>query len=273
MNVSSYIFNGENHFLGECLNCKSVSIQTRSSVAEIYEGRESNDFSTRKNAALMRAREFAARFYARGIMRFVGGHAARRETVADVGCGRGDVALGLSKLPERMTVMAVDLAAAPPLLLVGAPVAYFETDAFLRSDVCVDLIVLRHVLEHFEDPGARLSELATKLGCGGVIYVEVPNARSIWRQWLGRNWAGYYAPFHTCVPTEKGLRALAGRSGLEVFAVKGCNPPIIGATLLHWMHRRYNLAVLIGLALYPAQWLAAAITGRPDAVAVLMRRP
>ena len=90
--------------------------------------------------------------------------------------------------------------------------------------------------------------------------------------WVGTGPA-ISAPFHTCVPTEKGLRALAGRSGLEVFAVKGCNPPIIGATLLHWMHRRYNLAVLIGLALYPAQWLAAAITGRPDAVAVLMRRP
>lgn len=41
----------------------------------------------------------------------------------------------------------------------------------------VDLVILSHVLEHFEDPGEHLRQIRKILPAGGYLYVEVPGLR------------------------------------------------------------------------------------------------
>ena len=58
-----------------------------------------------------------------------------------------------------------------------------------RSAEQWDAAIMRHVLEHFENPVAALQCVAHLLRAGGKLYVAVPNMNSWHRRWHG--WSGY----------------------------------------------------------------------------------
>ncbi|MFO7534862.1 MAG: class I SAM-dependent methyltransferase, partial [Kiritimatiellia bacterium] len=80
-----------------------------------------------------------------------------------------------------------------------------------------DVIVLKHVLEHLQNPIAMLQHLATWLTKTGMIYVRVPNAAS-WAVTLSRrSFIGHLKPFeHLFYYTPASLSRLCAAAGLNV---------------------------------------------------------
>ena len=84
----------------------------------------------------------------------------------------------------------------------------------LDADKKYDLIVLRHVLEHIEDPGDFLRELKTHLKESGFILVTIPNINSIGRYLFKEKWE-WVLPWHLHFYHPKTLKALAEKTGFE----------------------------------------------------------
>ncbi len=57
-------------------------------------------------------------------------------------------------------------------------------------DRAFDVIICSHVLEHVKEPEQVASELASKLGVGGVMYVETPTAKSLRLPQAADGWWG-----------------------------------------------------------------------------------
>jgi len=102
--------------------------------------------------------------------------------IVDVGCGKGGF---------------VDLMRLEGLNAVGYDNTYEGNSPYVRktffsssSHEHGDLLTLRHVLEHVQDPWAFISDLAFANGRKGLLYIEVPDL-----VWILKNHA-YYDLFH-----------------------------------------------------------------------------
>ena len=84
-----------------------------------------------------------------------------------------------------------------------------------RSAHKFDLVVMRHVVEHFADPFAVLQQALSHLREGGYVIVVVPNIDCIGRYLFDTKWT-WVLPYHCNFFTPKSLRALAGRAGIEM---------------------------------------------------------
>jgi SAM-dependent methyltransferase len=80
-----------------------------------------------------------------------------------------------------------------------------------------DIVYLMQVFEHLRDPHEFLQELSRILKNGGMLYLAVPNAASIWRKVFSHNWvSGWFAPFHLFHYTSDTLEKLAGQHGFDL---------------------------------------------------------
>lgn len=80
-----------------------------------------------------------------------------------------------------------------------------------------DVVYMMQVIEHVARPHDFLSEVRRILRPGGLVYLAMPNALSIWRRVFGANWvAGWFAPFHLFVYSAVGIGKLAQAHGFEV---------------------------------------------------------
>lgn len=75
-----------------------------------------------------------------------------------------------------------------------------------------DMVVMRHVLEHFTDPYEALKDMHALLKPGGRLYVAVPNMGS-WHSRF-RGWPGY-EPYHVQYFGKQSLAVLLRRSGFQ----------------------------------------------------------
>ena len=87
-------------------------------------------------------------------------------SLIEVGCGKGVFLEKLSQRGYAVTGMDPAYEGDNPAILKQ----YFSPAAGVRADC----IVLRHVLEHIQDPVAFLQLLRDSNGGGGKIYIEVP---------------------------------------------------------------------------------------------------
>lgn len=69
------------------------------------------------------------------------------------------------------------------------------------------VISMWHVLEHLSDPAQMLSIAAERLQPGGVLFLGVPNPRSLQFRLLRTHWAHLDAPRHLCLMPEEALVA------------------------------------------------------------------
>ena len=95
-----------------------------------------------------------------------------------------------------------------------------KVDDFSRipfADGEFDVVYLMQVFEHLRDPHGFMKELARVLKNGGVLYLAVPNADSIWGKVFGDNWvSGWFAPFHLFHYNSAALAKLAAQHGFDV---------------------------------------------------------
>ena len=144
--------------------------------------------------------------------------------VLDLGCGSGAWAIPLLDHCDRMTCVDLDpanLARLGELTPIGAqhkiqtvPQASLD---FLRGceDQSFDHVLCMFSLEHDTDPRQSLAEIHRVLRYGGKAVVLVPSADALQRRLLGAGFYWFQAPWHTCLPSQRGLRQLAMRLGFQ----------------------------------------------------------
>jgi SAM-dependent methyltransferase len=133
-----------------------------------------------------------------------------------------------------------------------------KVDDFLHipfADEEFDVVYLMQVFEHLRDPHGFMQELARILKSGGMLYLAVPNAASIWRKIFGDNWvSGWFAPFHLFHYNRDALAKLAAQHGFDVVESWSSTPE-------SWF--RLNLKA----CLYPGEnrldWRKSCLDSRP----------
>src|SRR5437870_11595841 len=78
-----------------------------------------------------------------------------------------------------------------------------------------DAIRLSHVLEHLTDPQGTLREISRILKPDGLVYVTVPNTRSL-NFWLfGKEWYSLDTPRHVISYSLSALKFLCDATGFD----------------------------------------------------------
>lgn len=95
----------------------------------------------------------------------------------------------------------------------------------MSTDEIFDVIILRHVVEHFEKPDAILTSLKKHLCPGGVILVVVPNIKCIGRLLFGIHWT-WVLPWHCNFFTPRSLKRLLNESGYAVETIYQTPSPL-----------------------------------------------
>jgi len=78
-----------------------------------------------------------------------------------------------------------------------------------------DVVVLRHIVEHFADPGLVLQKVRHFLKEGGVVFVIVPNINCLGRYLFETKWA-WVLPWHCNFFSPKSLHAFLRREQFDV---------------------------------------------------------
>ena len=91
--------------------------------------------------------------------------------------------------------------------------ATVETARFAPGSL--DAVSLWHVLEHVDDPGAALDDVARWLCPGGALLVGVPNLASLQARLAGERWYHLDLPRHRTHFTPAGVEALLAAHGFE----------------------------------------------------------
>ena len=143
-----------------------------------------------------------------------------QDRLLDVGCSQGfflDTAhehTGCAVAGIDLDAGSVDLARARG----GAPAEY--TVGRLIDDPLppgsASVITFFECLEHDPDPVATLIAARRALRPGGLVVIEVPNWRSVWRVVFGRRWMPLLAPQHLVHFTPDTLGATLERAGFQL---------------------------------------------------------
>jgi 2-polyprenyl-3-methyl-5-hydroxy-6-metoxy-1,4-benzoquinol methylase len=133
----------------------------------------------------------------------------------DVGCGSGWISnvwaqngfqvTGLEPSPARCSL-------AREKYKLNVLNEYVENTSF---DGCFDISILRHVIEHFQDPGSVLKKIHGSLTNDGVVLVVVPNIDCIGRYLFGVDWE-WVLPWHCNFFNKRSLETLLEESGFEI---------------------------------------------------------
>lgn len=171
-------------------------------------------------------------------------NAAGQELLVDVGCGRGTMLRRARRAGWRGTLHGIEPSeevAARTREVVGATVDVSTVEAVDLEPDSVDVIILRHVIEHVRDPEAVLRTLRAALKPGGIIYVATPDRRALTERVFRSYWHGYDPPRHLHAFTSGGMRTLLDRVGLEVVEQRWDFSPQMWSASLH--HRLQDTRV------------------------------
>jgi len=89
---------------------------------------------------------------------------------------------------------------------------YIENAEFDRE---FDVVVLRHIIEHFADPGAVLRKIRGFLKKDGVVLIVVPNINCLGRYLFETRWA-WVLPWHCNFFTPRATRKFLSGESFEV---------------------------------------------------------
>ena len=143
----------------------------------------------------------------------------------DIGCneGRGLVFYSQNGFqPEglEINVKAAAVARAQGFMVHTMPLEQFNPSGFF------DVIVLSNVLEHALDPIGMLKHVHRLLQPNGQVWISCPNADSLWRYRLGRNWIHWHIPFHLWHFSPRSLEAMLAFAQFHIMEMQTFDPAI-----------------------------------------------
>ncbi len=147
------------------------------------------------------------------------------KTLLDIGCGGGTFlkaalaagfdARGLESSPEAASIAE---SVAPGRVEVAG-----EGELAERG-VQFDALTLFHALEHVPEPFRYLKALRKLLKPEGLLFVQVPNCRSLQARVFGPRWYGLDCPRHLYNYSAFSLLHLLGRAGFRIHRVRHFSP-------------------------------------------------
>jgi SAM-dependent methyltransferase len=149
--------------------------------------------------------------------------------LVDVGCGKGTF---LETLRQRGFARVHGVDVDPRLVEIGRSgrglsLAVGSAETIPHADGALDAVTSFHVLEHLDDVGSALREVARVLRPGGVFLVEVPDASKYAAERVfDFFWVGMKEHVNHFTPTT--LREVLGRHGLRVTSMRQTRQRIFG---------------------------------------------
>lgn len=212
----------------QCVNCAHLQLHPRpadSALGTIY---PANYYSYQMKKISPFALAVKARMDERKFKGIVGMHGRKPRSFLDVGCGDARYLKLMQRwgLPvQDVHGLEIDASVVAELRGHGLNVVCgrADTEAGLAhiADGSLDLITMFHVIEHLDDPGAVIKNLARKLAPGGLLVVETPNFDSLDARIFGdRYWGGYHFPRHWHIFRPQTLSKLGEDRGLQVRALR-----------------------------------------------------
>jgi SAM-dependent methyltransferase len=140
-----------------------------------------------------------------------------------------------------------------------------------------DIVMFRHIIEHFADPGAVVRKVAGLLNDDGLLFVIVPNINCLGRYLFGTKWS-WVLPIHCNFFTPGSIRALLERSGYEVLECYQTPSPIyfpqsilrvFPNRLLSSLFNRYKAAFMLLFAPFA---ILGSLLGMGDNLNVIARK-
>ena len=140
--------------------------------------------------------------------------------ILDVGCGNGNYLYSLRELGWETYGVEIDEQACHYAREVLGLTIFQGTleEAHLPHNF-LDVITMRHVLEHLPDPGRSLAEVYRLLRAGGSVLLETPNIESLQARFFKARWFHLDIPrhlYHFAPATLQALLQKAGFSGIQL---------------------------------------------------------
>lgn len=146
----------------------------------------------------------------------------------------------------------------------------------LEIGMPVDVVVLRHVIEHFESPGIILDKVRGFLNDNGLVFLVVPNINCLGRYMFETEWA-WILPWHCNFFTPESVRAFFENKGFEVVDLYQTPSPLyfpgsfmrkLKSPLVDWLLRRNKI---LSMLLFAPLAVLGNFLGMGDNINVLAR--
>lgn len=206
--------------------------------------------------------------------------AAKPGTALDVGCGRGDLAVGLKERGWRVSGLDASARACEAARARGIDASEATIES-LDADSAYDAIVFHHSLEHVTDPVESLRAARRALKPGGLLMIGVPNFGSRRARASGANSWLLELPRHRFHFTPESMRRALDAADLETQSLRESAAVLDTIANLQQRAIGHNLesgpAFLAGYALtvaaFPLAWARNEVQGGGALLNVVARRP
>lgn len=137
-------------------------------------------------------------------------------SILDIGSGAGKNLLSLGQLYPKSNLFAIEPSMKSQKILKDNGVSILSNDIDSnwenQCDEKFDLIIMRHVLEHFLDPISALKKVEHILNTNGIVYLAVPNNLNPTAN-LDKSW---FRVVHTYYFNKYSLHNLFALTGLKI---------------------------------------------------------
>ncbi|MFC2063732.1 class I SAM-dependent methyltransferase [Chloroflexota bacterium] len=153
------------------------------------------------------------RFYA-GIARKFG---KQGTNLLEIGSGLGHL---VGQLDQHFNTFGIDVN--PWALCESRPVAgrtnlqVASASHLPFSEKSFNVVVIKHVVEHLQDPALCISEIGRILALDGILILATPNLDSLMKPFKGENWIGYQDPTHISLHPPSQWLDWVKMSGMKV---------------------------------------------------------
>ncbi len=176
-----------------------------------------DDYPASRARGLRGAIDAARRACASALARRIRRRVANPRRALDVGCGDGKLLVALAGRGFGCTGIDRNPHARDAVAAHAGITLHVGTLAAARlPSASFQVVVLRHVLEHVEDPRATLDEVARVIEPGGLLVVAVPNVASWQARGTGDHWFHLDLPRHLHHFTPAALATIVDGSGFTV---------------------------------------------------------
>lgn len=228
---------------------------TESTLSNLYNQRDTKNFDSKNSSFFEFLKNILAKIQISGFSEFVPNTKLK---ILDFGCGNARWALAFQQVFTEAEVYACDFMPEAPESLKGkkrkAPI-YFSTNEFYNNGEKYDIIFLRHVVEHVENPKLFIQNMLERLTNTGFIYIEVPNIKNGLRPLFNRWLPSYYPPYHLVHFTDKNIAALLEELDIE-YEIFHTEMPIMSNIIANMCASKLNnWHRILGMFLHPIQIL------------------